>query len=70
MMDSRKSFDRKQPLRLQTRPNPDHLARIAELEKEVKWLRAVLAAINRNLHECFAESEMRSLIIQLLKRKP
>jgi hypothetical protein len=57
--------------RSKSKPEIKHLqARIAELEREVEWLRAVLQAINANLHECFAESEMRSLIIKLLKRKP
>ena len=45
-------------------------ARIDELKAENRFLRGALQAINRGLHECLAESEMRSLIIKLLKRKP
>jgi uncharacterized coiled-coil protein SlyX len=45
-------------------------ARIRELEEENRFLRAVLQAINKNLHECWTTADMRALIIRLLKRKP
>jgi hypothetical protein len=56
--------------RCTNKPENSLRARIRELENEVQFLRAVLQAINRNLHDCLATAEMRALIIKILKRKP